>query len=51
MCLTSIILVDLLGLEKLTNSFALIAFLRGIGKCMLKQCFALLSFNNLIAIF
>ena len=31
MCLTSIILVDLLGLEKLTNSFALIALVRGIG--------------------
>lgn len=31
MCLTSIILVDLLGLPRLTNAFGLISMCRGVG--------------------
>ncbi|RWS18953.1 monocarboxylate transporter 5-like protein [Leptotrombidium deliense] len=31
MCLTSIILVDLLGLHKLTNAFGLISLCRGVA--------------------
>jgi len=30
-CLTPIVLVDLLGLEKLSNAFGLILFFQGIG--------------------
>ncbi|GFX41950.1 monocarboxylate transporter 2 [Trichonephila clavipes] len=33
-CLTSIILVELLGLDKLTNAFGLLSLFRG-GSCML----------------